>query len=74
MASRMLSKASASVRPWEMQPGMEGHSATSMPVSSGSSVTSSFILGFYCTRPPNDGVADIGDALVALARLSKNAL
>jgi hypothetical protein len=49
MASRMLSRASASVRPWEMQPGMEGHSATSMPVSSGSSVTSSFILGFYRT-------------------------
>ena len=49
MASRMLSRASASVRPWEMQPGMEGHSATSMPVSSGSSITSSFIRGFYST-------------------------
>jgi hypothetical protein len=51
MASRRLSRASASVRPWEMQPGMEGHSATSMPVSSSSSVTSSFALGFYCTLP-----------------------
>ncbi len=49
MASRMLSRASASVRPWEMQPGMEGHSVTIMPVSSGSRVTSSFILGFYST-------------------------
>ena len=45
----------ASVRPWEMQPGMEGHSATNMPVSSGSSVTSSFILGFYSMLIPTMG-------------------
>src|SRR5579872_3137718 len=47
MASRILSRASASVRPWETQPGIAGHSATSMPVSSGSSVTRSFILRSY---------------------------
>lgn len=64
MASRMLSSASASVRPCEMQPGMEGHSATSMPVSSGSSVTSSFILEFYCTLLPTRRWA-----LAAAARL-----
>jgi hypothetical protein len=38
-----------------MQPGMEGHSATSTPVSSGSSVTSSFILEFYGALPPTMG-------------------
>ena len=55
MASRMLSRASASVRPWEMQPGMDGHSATNMPVPSGSSVTSNFIVGFYSTLLFDDG-------------------
>ena len=47
IASLRLSNASASVRPWETQPGMAGHSATITPVSSGSSVTSSFMLRSY---------------------------
>lgn len=44
MASRMFANASASVLPWETQPGIAGHSATTIPVSSGSSVTRNVIL------------------------------
>src|ERR1035437_5990836 len=55
MASRIFSRASASVRPWETQPGIAGHSATSMPVSSGSSVKASYLdlIGVAAlTAPP----------------------
>src|SRR6185369_7911951 len=45
IASRMFSRASASVRPCDTHPGIAGHSATITPVSSGSNVTRSFILG-----------------------------
>ena len=47
IASRMLSRASTSVRPCETHPWIAGHSATIIPFSSGSSVTSSFILKSY---------------------------
>src|SRR5437016_2659901 len=77
MASRMFSRASVSVRPWDMQPGIEGHSATSMPVSSGSSVTSSFILGFYytnCTLLPAMEPQGIGGVMgTTLSRLRRSA-
>jgi hypothetical protein len=53
IASRMFSSASASVRPCDIQPGIAGHSATIMPVSSGSSVTSSFILESYQLHSDN---------------------
>src|SRR5215813_1095976 len=43
IASRMLAMASCSVLPWEIHPGMEGHSTTKVPVSSRSTVTSNFI-------------------------------
>ena len=43
IASRMFSIASSSVRPCDTHPGIAGHSATSIPVSSGSNVTRSFI-------------------------------
>jgi hypothetical protein len=43
IASRMLAMASCSVLPWEIHPGMEGHSTTKVPVSSRSKVTSNFI-------------------------------
>jgi hypothetical protein len=44
IASRMFSTASASVRPCETHPGIAGHSATIIPVSSDSRVTRSFML------------------------------
>jgi hypothetical protein len=43
IASRMFASASSSVRPCETQPGIAGHSATTMPVSSRSRVTTSLI-------------------------------
>jgi hypothetical protein len=49
IASRMLAMASCSVLPWEIHPGMEGHSTTKVPVSSRSRVTSNFIEK-ECTR------------------------
>src|SRR5215470_14313759 len=49
IASRMLAMASCSVLPWEIHPGMEGHSTTKVPVSSRSRVTSNFIeKNFTC--------------------------
>jgi len=49
IASRMLAIASCSVLPWEIHPGMEGHSTTKIPVSSRSRVTSNFIQNnFTC--------------------------
>src|SRR5450432_683443 len=47
IASRMFSRASVSVLPCDTQPGIAGHSATIMPVSSGSNVTRSSILRSY---------------------------
>ena len=39
-----------------MQPGIAGHSATSIPVSSGSIVTGNFTLGSYRTRTADSPV------------------
>ena len=55
IASRMFSRASASVLPCDMHPGIAGHSATIIPVSSGSNVTRSFIIGSYRPRAANRG-------------------
>ena len=59
IASRMFAMASSSVRPWDTQPGMAGHSATIMPVSSRSNVTTSLIgrssPAHYPTAPRGAG-------------------
>ena len=44
IASRMCARASVSVLPCDTHPGIAGHSATIMPVSSGSNVTRGFIV------------------------------
>src|ERR1700676_3863835 len=44
IASRMFARASASVRPWERQPGSAGHSTTTNPSSSRLSVTGKSIF------------------------------
>ena len=54
IASFMLANASSSVRHCDTQPGIAGHSATNMPVSSRSIVTTSFIVSLpsnHITKP-----------------------
>ncbi len=47
-ASRIFTRAASSVLPCETQPGIAGHSATTIPVSSTWSVTRSFISVVCC--------------------------